>query len=155
MGIYTRYKSAKVQWPIEEEIKKKDAVETVYAIDDALLSATQYAEDGNNFSGEINIDLRNTETGQIFFRNTLYELLREDFDVFENTYQTNLNDEVSVPEYEPLREENKLKHARSYRLLVRLLRAYEEWIDTDAKMSFEDLKSNPLPKTNRTEEDAA
>ena len=141
MGYYTHRKKAKIQWPPGDEISKKDAIETVYALDDAFLGVTKYAEDGKNFAEDLYVDLQGLMGGVIFHRIKLRELLNEEFDPYN---LVEIFKEFGVDDFDR-DEKNNLNRARTQRLLIRLLRAYHDWDQNEAKMSYEEMKANPIP----------
>ena len=148
MSYYSNEDDAKVVFPIPEEgISYSDAIETLCAIDQSSLCLTIYDEDGNSFSGDLHVSL--IADYDKFFREKLIDLLRYEADgnIYDKDGNENINGEIPVDGWpvDRMGVDQAVKLNKSHRLIIRLIRAYEEWDRTDNKMSWEELKANPFP----------
>ena len=147
MGCYSTA-DGKVIWPVPHEgIDINDAYETLYAFAKSSLGLSIYDKEGNKFSGNLTIDV--ISDYEKFFETPLIDLIREQFD----GELDDINGSIEVLDWplESLDEDQAIKYNKSMRLIARLYRAYNEWEETDNKMSWEELKANPLPAIEKKE----
>ena len=147
MSYYSNEEEGKVVFPIPDGgIKHEDAIETLFAINQSSLCLTIYDEDGNNFSGDLHVSL--IADYDKFFRCKLIDLLRYEAEgnIYDKDGNENINGEIPVDDW-PIRNsiDQAVKLNKAHRLIIRLIRAYEEWDRTDNKMSWEELKAKPFP----------
>lgn len=149
MGYYSNEEDGRVVWPIGDDIRYTDAVETVFAFKNSNIGISPYGEDGNDFDGNLNVIL--FSDNETFFRENLINLLKEEA---ESHGIYDLNEEVNVDDWpmKYLNVDQAEKLNKAIRLLVRLLRAYDEWDRVDNKMKWDELIINPLPKVRNVNE---
>ena len=141
MGHYSTA-DGEVIWPVPQEgIDQNDAFETLYAIAASSLGLSIYDKEGNKFSGNVTIDV--ISDYEKFFNSPLIDLIKEQFDGEYN----DINGIIEPLDWplENIGEDQAMKYNKSMRLIARMYRAYNEWEETDDKMSWEELKANPLP----------
>jgi hypothetical protein len=135
-----------VVFPIPEDgITLDDAVATLADLELAKVVLTKFNQGGNSLSGNLTIELLGMVDDQSdcwgkFFRASLKDELEGQLDGMDDDI---FAERKFDPGDEPFDGEDNWE--KSVRLAIRLLRAYHEWEEVDAKMTAEELRINPLP----------
>lgn len=135
-----------VIWPIPEDgISVDDAYSTLYALSDAKLNISNYEDDGDTIAENLYVDLSDNDYFMNFKRQLLIELLIDGL----GDEVDDINKELRAEEFLSVwRPEQSANYYKTTRLFVRLIRAYRDWENTEAKMTWEELVANPLPARN-------
>lgn len=138
--------------PLKEKLYEvckelKDAAESI--TDDMHFSTqtTVYDEDGNSFSGTVRVGF--TDLDEFYDERDICDLIEEEIaEDFDHNEEINTDHASWIFEkwMGPRgTEEQAANYIKSNILLALLARACDEWRDKYHGLSWEELKSNPLP----------
>ena len=156
--------SDELKLPIPDDgLTHEEALDIAYAINDSHLGLSIYAENGNDFAEDLDVYLWSMNIDKALARKKLIDSLMEEFSSSHD--EDSFNEELTTDNYnwifkhhdqcqkyrdkykEPEKQAANL--ARTSFLLAMLIRTYNDWKNKYSNLTWDELKSNPLPAVKK------